>query len=133
MEEDKELEKIKQKKLEEMMKKLNPAWTAAPIEVTDENFHDVVKKNSKVVIDCWAQWCGPCRMIAPIIEELANDYAGKILFGKLNVDENPKISAEHQIMSIPTLLIFKDGYLVDRIVGAIPKKKLEQRLQQYFT
>ncbi|MEM2111124.1 MAG: thioredoxin [Candidatus Bathyarchaeia archaeon] len=132
MEEDRELEKIKQKKLEEMMKKSTHLLTGAPVEVTDETFHDVVKKNPIVVIDCWAQWCGPCRMIAPIIEELAKGYAGKILFGKLNVDENQKIPVEHQIMSIPTLLIFKDGQLVDRIVGAMPKKNLEQRLLQYL-
>ncbi|MGB9717559.1 MAG: thioredoxin [Thermoproteota archaeon] len=85
-----------------------------------------------MVVDCWAPWCGPCHMIAPIIEGLARDYSGKILFGKLNVDENPEASAQYEIVSIPTLLVFKNGKLVDRIVGAMPRRMLEPRITRYL-
>ena len=129
MEKDEELERIRLRRLEEIMKYKNGSGT--PVDVTDNTFEDVIKRNSLVVIDCWASWCGPCRMIAPIVEELAKEYAGKILFGKLNVDENQRIPLQHQIMSIPTLLVFKNGQLVDRIIGAVPKKVLEQKIGQY--
>ncbi len=89
---------------------------------------EVIGETGLVMIDFWAVWCGPCRMIAPIVDELARDYAGKILFGKLNVDENPKTAEQFGVMSIPTLLIFKAGQLVDRIVGAMPKPMLEQKI-----
>ncbi|MBS7641088.1 MAG: thioredoxin [Candidatus Bathyarchaeia archaeon] len=103
-----------------------------PVEVTDFNFNDFIKSGRLVVVDCWAPWCAPCRMMAPIIDELAREYAGKILFGKLNVDENQRIPVQYQIMSIPTFLVFKNGVLVERIVGAMPKKVLEQRLVKYI-
>lgn len=102
------------------------------IEVTDSNFNEVIRSNRLVVIDCWAPWCAPCRVMTPIINDLAKEYAGKILFGKLNVDENPRVPAEYQVMSIPTFLIFKDGVLVERIVGAMPKKILEQKFIKYM-
>ncbi|MEM2341037.1 MAG: thioredoxin [Candidatus Bathyarchaeia archaeon] len=131
-EEDKELERIRQKKIKELMQKSKMADSMnEPIEVTDRNFNDIVRGSSLIVIDCWAPWCAPCRMMAPIIDELAKEYAGKILFGKLNVDENSRVPAEYQIMSIPTFLVFKNGVLVERIVGAMPKKLLEQRLAKY--
>ncbi len=103
-----------------------------PVEVSDATFTNIIQSHPLVVVDCWAPWCGPCRIIAPIIEDLAKDYAGKILFGKLNVDENHKIAMQYQIMSIPTLLIFKDGKLVDRIIGAIPRPTLEQKITPYI-
>lgn len=130
-EEDKELERIRRKKLEELMRRRTAASqpsVSEPVKVTDSNFDKVIKSSPLVVIDCWAPWCAPCRMMAPIIDELAKEYAGKILFGKLNVDENPKVPLQYQIMGIPTLLVFKNGSLVDRIVGAMPKRLLEQRL-----
>ena len=136
MEEDVELERIRQRKLREMKKKTEdgPAVpiTDSPIEVTDSNFNEIVKKDGLVVVDCWAAWCAPCRMIAPVIEELAKDYVGKILFGKLNVDSNRRVPLEYQIMSIPTVLVFKDGVLVDRILGAMPRRLLEQKLTQHL-
>lgn len=134
MGEDEELERIRKRKLEGLLRRRNitPEPISEPIEVTDSNFHDVVRSSRLVVIDCWAQWCAPCRMMAPIIDELAKEYAGKILFGKLNVDENPEVPNQYQIMSIPTFLVFKDGALVDRIVGAMPKKVLEQRIIKYI-
>jgi len=134
--EDEELERIRQKKLREMMRgnesKLTPPVTDVPLEVTDSNFGEIVKKGGLVVVDCWAAWCAPCRMIGPIIEELAKGYAGRILFGKLNVDNNREVPLEYQIMSIPTILVFKDGELVDRIIGVMPKRLLEQKIIQHL-
>ena len=83
------------------------------------------------VIDFYSDMCGPCKMVGPIIEELAKEMQGKIVFGKLNVDENPVTSAKHQIMSIPTMLVFKNGELIDRFVGAMPKEELKQRLDSF--
>jgi thioredoxin 1 len=134
-EEDRELENIKWRKIEELLRRrAGSASTpvSEPIEVTDLNFNDVLRRSRLVVIDCWAPWCPPCRAMAPIVDELAKKYAGKILFGKLNVDENQMVPIEYQIMSIPTFLVFKDGVLVDRIVGAMPRKALEQRLVRYI-
>ncbi|UCF13060.1 MAG: thioredoxin [Thermoplasmatales archaeon] len=102
-----------------------------PLKITDADIENNIKKYETIVIDCWAPWCGPCRMVHPIIEELAKEMQGKIVFGKLNVDENPMTSAKHQIMSIPTLLVFKNGNLVDRIVGAIPKEMLKERIEKF--
>lgn len=102
------------------------------LELTDANFDDTVQQSQTLVVDCWAPWCGPCRMVAPIIEELASDYKGKITFGKLNVDDNPSISARYRIMSIPTLLIFKNGQLADQKVGAMPKRMLEAELLKHL-
>ena len=137
MEKDEELERIRRKKLEEMMKSLRTLKEAKPkinkpIEVTDSNFYEVVKSGGLVVVDCWAAWCAPCRIVSPILDELAREYAGKILFGKLNVDLNRKIPMEYQIMSIPTILIFKDGKLVDRIIGARPRRALESAITKYL-
>jgi thioredoxin 1 len=134
--EDRELERIKQAKLHEMMKKMSSekqkTFPNEPIEITDATFKEIIQKHPLVVVDCWAPWCGPCRMVAPVIKELARDYAGKILFGKLNVDENPEVSAQYQIMSIPTLLVFKNGKLVDKIVGAMPRQMLEPKITRYL-
>ena len=94
------------------------------LEITDSNFNDVISKNKTVLIDFWAEWCGPCRMIGPLIEELANEYEGKAIIGKLDVDNNQKSSVKYGVRSIPTILTFKDGEIVDRQVGAVPKKTL---------
>jgi thioredoxin 2 len=79
-------------------------------------------------VDCWAPWCGPCRIISPLLEQLASEYAGRLKVGKLNVDENPLTASQYAIQSIPTLLLFKDGQLVDRLVGALPRSEIERRL-----
>ncbi|NAT10165.1 thioredoxin [ANME-1 cluster archaeon AG-394-G06] len=103
-----------------------------PLVLTDETFMDAVRKNSLIVVDCWAPWCGPCKSIAPVIEELAKQYAGKVVFGKLNVDENPKVATDFAIMAIPTMFIFKNGEPVDVIQGALPKPYLEAKLKEWL-
>jgi len=101
-----------------------------PIEVTDATLDSLLCEHNILVVDCWAPWCGPCRMIAPTIEALAKDYNGKIAFGKLNTDENMQISMKFGIMSIPTLLFFKGGKLVDRTVGALPRNMIVEHLEK---
>ena len=135
-EEDEELERIKQAKLRKMMKSAAPEKGGAvfdkPVEMTDATFKEMIQSHPLVVVDCWASWCGPCRMVAPIIEELSRDYVGRILFGKLDVDENREVSMQYNIMSIPTLLVFKNGKLVDTIIGAMPKQTLEQKITRHL-
>jgi len=100
-------------------------------ELNDANFEqEVVKASSPALVDMWAAWCGPCRMIAPIVEELAGKYQGKLNVGKLNVDDYPQLAAQHKIMNIPTLLLFKSGREVDRIVGVQPKEELVRRIER---
>lgn len=99
------------------------------LEITDSNFDEVVRNSDKVVlVDFWAVWCGPCKMIAPVVEELSSEYDGKAVIGKLDVDNNPNVSVEFGVRSIPTLLFFKGGQLVDRQVGVVPKTVLAQKL-----
>ncbi|KYK23140.1 thioredoxin [Thermoplasmatales archaeon SG8-52-2] len=135
---DEELEEIKKRKLEQMKEQymkggydMSEDLPNTPLEITDADIDNTIKKYETIVIDCWAPWCGPCRMVAPVIDELAKELSGKIVFGKLNVDENPGTSTKHQIMSIPTLLVFKNGDLVDRLVGAYPKDELKKKLKTY--
>jgi len=143
MEGDEELERIRQKKFKELMeqsskrserssRKKGEQFLTNPFEVTDTTFTETIRNHSLVVVDCWAPWCGPCHMVAPIVEEMARDYAGKILFGKLNVDENPRVATQYQIMSIPTLLVFKNGQLRDQILGAMPRQMLEPKITRYL-
>jgi len=100
-----------------------------PITITDENFaSEVINSTEPVLIDFWATWCGPCKMIAPIVEELAGEFSGKIKIGKLDVDNNQQTSIEYGVRSIPTLLIFKDGKVRDTIIGAVPKSNIVQKL-----
>lgn len=103
-----------------------------PIEVTDSSFDEVAQRYPFLVVDCWAPWCHPCSIISPIIEALAKSYAGRAVFAKLNVDENPKTAQRFDIMSIPTLLFVKDGKVVDRLIGAVPRPKIEEKLKSYL-
>lgn len=99
------------------------------IELTDSNFADEVEKSdSPVLVDFWAEWCGPCRMVGPVVDEIAGEYAGKAKVGKVNVDHNPEVSVKYGIRSIPALLIFKDGEVVDSIIGAVPKTHIKKQL-----
>ncbi len=100
-----------------------------PLQITDSTFQtEVMNSQTPVLIDFWAEWCGPCRMIAPIVEELAKEYDGKLKVGKVDVDANPQISMDFGIRSIPTLMIFKGGKVVDQIIGAVPKRTLVDRV-----
>jgi len=96
--------------------------------LTDSNFDEVINSGKPVLVDFWAEWCGPCKMIGPVVEELAGDYDGRAVVAKLNVDENPQTTAKFGVRSIPTLLVFKGGQIVDKQVGAVPKSVLAQKL-----
>lgn len=98
------------------------------IEITDANFEEIIASDKPVLIDFWAEWCGPCKMIGPLVEELAVEYEGKAVIGKVDVDSNPAVSAKFGIRSIPTLLVFKGGEIVDKQIGAVPKSVLSQKL-----
>jgi thioredoxin 1 len=102
-----------------------------PVDVTDADFAGFVQRHDLVVVDCWAPWCGPCRIVGPIVDQLAREMAGKVVFGKLNTDENPAVAQAFGIMSIPTMLVFSRGRLVDRIVGALPKPQLAAFVQRH--
>jgi thioredoxin 1 len=130
-----ETEKIKKKMMEDIMADSSKSngWPDAPVEVGDSNFNDFVDKYPIAVIDCWTPWCGPCRMIAPVIEELSQEMTGQVAFGKLNTDENQGTARNFNIYAIPTLLVFKGGQMVDQIVGALPKEQLKQRLDKYVS
>jgi len=99
------------------------------LQITDENFKELIAGNKPIVVDFWAEWCGPCKMIGPIIEELAEEYKDKAIIGEMNVDENDETPGEYGIRSIPTVLFFKNGELKDKLIGAAPKKILEDKLK----
>ena len=134
MSSDDELEAIKHKKLAELQKeaatKAMMSSISEPIVLTDSNFASEVTKCPIMLVDFWAPWCGPCRMVSPIIEQLSREYSGRVAFGKVNVDENQRIAASFGIQSIPTLMIFKDSKAVDVIIGAMPKAQIEMKLKQ---
>lgn len=133
--EDAEIQSIRERKLVEMMRRTRVQLQSAekydgkPIILSDATFSSEISKYPLMVVDFWAAWCGPCRMVAPIVEQLAKEYSGRVAFGKLNVDENPLTSSEFQVQSIPTLLIFRDGEPVDGIIGAVPKYQIESKLK----
>lgn len=135
-----ELDEIRKKKMEKMMsdtgKAPNPEpklqYPDKPVVVTDSSIDSAVGQYPLFVLDCWAEWCGPCRMLGPIVEELAKELSGKVVFGKLNVDENMKTANKHRISAIPTLLVFQNGKLIDKLVGAYPKAALAGKIQKYL-
>jgi thioredoxin 1 len=123
-----ELEAIRKRKMERLQK----MTSGEVLILNDGNLGETVNNHPLVVVDCWAEWCGPCKMIAPIIEELAKEYAGKVTFGKLNIDENMGVATKYQISAIPTMLVFKNSELSGQIVGALPKAHIKQNLEAYI-
>jgi len=133
MYEDKEIDRIKKAKIIKMLEQAQAQKTLnKPITLTDNNFHSEVTKHELIVVDFWAPWCAPCRMVGPIVEELAAEYAGKVTFGKVNVDENVVVPGKFGIRGIPTLMVFKDGEAVDTLVGACSKSHIESRFRPYL-
>lgn len=136
---DPELEAIRARKLQELMRTASAPKAAAagappngkPIIVTDASFDREVAKPGLVLVDFWAAWCGPCLRVAPVLEQIAKDRAGSLRLAKLNVDENPRTASRFQVMSIPTMLLFKDGKLVDGIVGALPRAQIEATINRW--
>jgi thioredoxin 1 len=133
---DEEILEIKQRKLKEMQKMATMRSTmnssTRPIILTDLNFREEISKYPVMLIDFWAPWCGPCRMVSPIIEQLASEYAGRVVFGKLNIDENQMVPRSFGIQSIPTMMILKNSRVVDILVGALPKAQIETKLRQHL-
>ncbi|CAA9344418.1 MAG: Thioredoxin [uncultured Gemmatimonadetes bacterium] len=106
------------------------ADSANVVEITDANFSEVTGQPGLSMVDFWAVWCGPCRMVAPIVEQLADEYAGQVTVGKLDVDNNQRSAAQFNVRSIPTILFFKDGKVVDQVIGAVPRPALENKIKQ---
>jgi thioredoxin 1 len=131
VDEDAELAAIRARLRDELVARATarPA-VGHPVVLEDATFDAFVAEHGLVVVDCWAPWCGPCRIVDPIVEELAREWAGRVAFGKLDVDENPRVSRAFDVMSIPTLLVFRGARLVDAIVGALPKPALVARIQR---
>ncbi len=133
---DKEIMAINQRKLSELQKLATTKSAmnniTSPIILTDSNFNEEVSKYSLMLVDFWAPWCGPCRMVSPVIEQLAREYASRVVFGKLNIDENQRVAQSFGIQSIPTMMILKNSKVVDVIVGALPKPQIQSKLKQHL-
>jgi thioredoxin 1 len=131
---DEELKRIREKRLKKLteLEERRQEMSPQPLHVTDANFQEIVNKHLMAFIDFWAPWCGPCLALAPTVEELAQEYSGKIFVGKLNVDDNPKTAECFQVFSIPTMVIFKDGREVERIVGLVPRNRIEAALRKHM-
>jgi thioredoxin 1 len=133
---DPELAEIRARKLQELLAAASPPksamaqWTG-PVTLTDRTFDAEVRKPGAFLVDFWAEWCGPCHRVAPVLEEIAKARVGRMRLGKLNIDENPRTPTRFQITSIPTMLLFRDGKLVDGIVGAMPKADIETVLNRW--
>ena len=130
-----ELDEIRKKKIAELTKRMsepNIQYPDKPVEVTDGTVDASVAQYPLFVLDCWAQWCGPCRALAPTIEELARELSGRVVFGKLNVDDNMETANKYRISAIPTMLVFKGGKLADKIIGAYPKDALRTKIKGYL-
>jgi thioredoxin 1 len=129
--EESELERIREKKMA-AFKERRAELTGGLVHLTDASFEESVRKHSVSLVDFWASWCGPCLALAPTIEELAKEYEGKVLVGKLDVDENPKSAERFQVYSVPTMVLMKNGQEVDRIVGCVQKKIIVTALEKHL-
>ncbi|HOT06042.1 MAG: Thioredoxin [Methanosaeta sp. PtaB.Bin039] len=133
-----ELDEIRKKKMEQLKRQLSEPEVPVlelpdkPVEISDATIEAAIRQYPLLVVDCWAEWCGPCRSIAPVIEDMARELKGKAVFGKLNVDKNPLTSRKYGITAIPTLLVFQNGRAVDRLVGAYPKASLMSQLKRFL-
>jgi len=125
---DDELEQLKKQRIMELQKKMD--YPDKPITVDDQSLQEIIQKYPKVVVDCWAAWCMPCKMIEPAIEELAKEQQGDTVYCKLNIDQNRQTAQKYGIMSIPNLLLFKNGQHTGNIIGAQPKPQLQQQIQE---
>ena len=129
---DDDLESLRRKRAEELQKKRDQKLQGGVITITENQFSDALRTNPRLVIDFWAEWCGPCRMVGPAIESLAQEFAGEVAFGKCNTDENQRIAVNLNISAIPTIMLFSNGQLVDRVIGAYPKDVLRSRIARAF-
>lgn len=125
-----ELEEIRKRKLKEMEEKMK--YPGKPINLQDGNFDETVKKYPLILVDFWSEWCPPCRIVGPVIEDLARELQGKVVFGKLDVGSNQSIALKFGITAIPTLLIFKEGKVAESITGAVPKEQILDKLMKYI-
>ncbi|MGD2247349.1 MAG: thioredoxin [Candidatus Methanofastidiosia archaeon] len=123
-----ERERIRQEKMKKLQNEMN--MPGEPITVTDSDLEDALQKYDMLVVDFWATWCMPCKMVEPHVEALAKEMKGDVVFARMNVDENPRTASKFQIMSIPTLMVFKQGAPVKRIIGAVPKQQIEQQIKE---
>ena len=139
---DEEIEKIERKKLGELMRRKYAAEVKPQpisnlpvgiVALSDITFAQTTEKYPLTVVDFWAPWCAPCRIVSPVIEQLARDYAGRVAFGKLNVDENPVTASTYQVQGIPTIMLFSRGRAVDAIVGAVPKSVIESIIRAHLS
>ncbi|MBN1431564.1 MAG: thioredoxin [Methanomicrobiaceae archaeon] len=127
-----EIERLREKRKAEILENMKKMKNPGVVVVDELNFQSFLEENRFAVIDMWAEWCGPCRRVAPVIEELAHDYSGRITFGKCNTDENQSLAAAFSISAIPSLLFFSDGKLINRVTGAYPKDALEKQIKSTF-
>ena len=133
---DEEISALMNKKMKDLQRKFNALIELKkinkPIILSDSNFDIEKSKFPLLLVDFWASWCGPCKVVLPIIEQLAQEYTGKVVFAKINVDENPILSKKFGIQSIPTMILFKYGEVIDIIIGALPKGQIESKLRNYL-
>jgi thioredoxin 1 len=130
--EDDELARIRGKKLKEMEAKMKENAEGKVLHLEQSNFSAIASEHPALVIDFWAEWCGPCRMVGPVVEELSREFAGKVTFAKCNTDDNAMLANQFGISAIPTLLFFRDGKLADRVIGAYPKEALRTKITHAF-
>jgi thioredoxin 1 len=130
--EDDELARIRERKLKEMEAKMKENAEGKVLHLEQANFSAIAGEHPALVIDFWAEWCGPCRMVGPVVEELAREFAGRVTFAKCNTDDNAMLANQFGISAIPTLLLFRDGRLADRVIGAYPKEALRTKIIQVF-